>query len=158
MKFILNSIRILQRFLKIISIKNWNSPRISSEFFLRMRWLQKSSRILIRILVASLNIQQFRWLWNSWRIRWSRNSCEILPGIDQNSSRIRWPRKSARILIRILVASLIIQQFWWLWNSSRIRWPRNSCEILPWFDQNSSRVRWPWNYHEYFQWFQSEFW
>ena len=65
---------------------------------------------------------------------------------------------SSRILIRILVASLCIQQFRWLSNSSRIKWLRNSCEILPGFDRNSSRTTWPWNSYEILQGFWSEFW
>ena len=46
---------------------------------------------------------------------------------------------SPSILIRILLASLIIQQFIWLLSSSRIRWPWNFCEILAGFDHNFTR-------------------
>ena len=41
------------------------------------------------------------------RIRWPQNSCEILPGFDQNSSRNRWPRNSHEILQGFL------SEFWW---------------------------------------------
>ena len=58
----------------------------------------KFSMISIRILVASLNIQQFRWLLSSSRIRWQQNSCEFRTGFYQNSSRNRWTRNSFEIL------------------------------------------------------------
>ena len=129
-----------------------------------MEFLWNSSRISIRILVANLCIQQFRWLSNSSRIKWLRNSCEILPGFDRNSSRTTWPWNSYEIL----------QGFWseyWLSgivsnNSLRIRLPQNSWQILSgfiiiikWnnFDENL-RIRWPLNSYIRFQGFWSEFW
>ena len=100
--------------------------KMTTEFF----W--NSSRILIRILVASLSIQSFKWLLSSWRIRWLRNSCEILQGFDNFKKKMTkeflW--NSLRISSRILVASLSIQQFKWLSNSSKARWPQNSYKIL----------------------------
>ena len=129
--------------------------------------LLNSSRISIRILVAILIIQQFRLLWNSTRIWGPWNSCEILPGFDQNSSRnlekyfdeeIRSIWNSCEILLGFNQNSIQeldvygnLLEFWWPdllsndsddWNSSRIEWPRNSCEILPGFGQNSS---WVWS-------------
>ena len=67
---------------------------------------------------------------------------------------------SPRNLIRILLASLIIQQIIWLLSSSRIKWPWIFCEILAEFDHNLTRNlnqnfhqknRWPWNYCEFFK-------
>ena len=96
--------------------------------------------------LASLCIQQFRWLSNSSRIKWLRNSCEILPGFDRNSSITTWQWNSYEIL----------QGFWsefWLSgivsnNSLRIRRPQNSWQILSGFDQNFSRSRWLRNSYE----------
>ena len=120
--------------------------------------LLNSSRISIRILVASLIIQQFRLLWNSTRIWGPWNSCEILPGFDQNSSRnlekyfdqeIRSIWNSCEILLGFNQNSIQeldvygnLLEFWWPdllsndsddWNSSRIEWPRNYCENFHWF-------------------------
>ena len=98
-------------------------PRNSESFLIRIlfkmttEFFWNSSRISIRILVASLSIQPFKWLLRSWRIRWPRNSCEILQGFDNFKSRIP-------------VASLSIQQFRWLLNSSKARWPQNSYKII----------------------------
>ena len=92
-------------------------------------FLWSSSRISIRTLVASLSIQQFRWLSNSSRIRWPLSSCEILPGFDQD---------------------FCDQKIWW---------PFNSCKILKGFwSELFSRIRWPQNSHEILQGFRSEFW
>ena len=60
--------RNFESFLTIILFK------MTTEFF----W--NSLRILVRILVASLSFQSFKWLLSSWRIRWPQNSCEILQG------------------------------------------------------------------------------
>ena len=107
--------------------------------------------ISIRILAASLIIQQFRWLWNSTRIRWPQNCHENFQWFQ---SEFWWP------------ASLIIQQFRWLWNSTRIRWPQNWPENFQWFKSefwlpaslinqqfrwlwNSRRIRWPKNWSEF---------
>ena len=40
-------------------------------------------------------------------IRWPQNSCEILPGFDENSSSITRPWNSSRILIRILLSDIV---------------------------------------------------
>ena len=63
---------------------------------------------------------------------------------------------SPRNLIRILLASLIIQQIISLLSSSRIKWPWIFCEILAEFDHNlyqnfHQKNRWPWNYCEFFK-------
>ena len=50
----------------------------------RIRWLRNSYEILqefsSRIPVASLSIQQFRWLLNSSKARWPQNSYKIILG------------------------------------------------------------------------------
>ena len=93
---------------------------------------------MIRILVASLNIQQFRWLLNSSKIRWPQNSCKVHLGFW---SEFCWFMKMTNLLIRKLDDHGTLMKFlkgFWSEFLSRIRWPQNSCEI--------------------FQGFRSEFW
>ena len=102
--------------------------------------------------------QPLKWLLSSWRIRWPRNSCEILQGFDNFKKKMTkeflW--NSSRISSRILVASLSIQQFKWLSNSSKARWPQNFYKILLgfWseFCSSNQKIRWPWNSCEILQW------
>ena len=150
MEFLGNSSCIWAQFFK----KSWK------KIWSKLSW--KFSMILIRILVASLIIQQFKWLVSSSRIKRPWNSlkfCQDLIWILQEIfinipirklddyriivkfihdlirifSRIRWPQNSCIIL------QVFLSEFRWLLSSLRIRWPWNSCEILPVFDQNSSR-------------------
>ena len=97
-----------------------------------------NSRILIRILVASLSIQQFRWLSNFSKVRWPQNSYKILLGFW---SELFWCiLKMTNLRRRKLDDSSpyeIIEAFW-SDLSLKIRWPQKYCEIL--------------------QGFQSEFW
>ena len=123
-----------------------------TEFFQKL----DDHRILLKFFrdfdQNSYEILQEFWSELSSRIRWPRNSNIkfFFKNFDQNSfpefDEFLW--NSTRILIRILVASLSIQQFRLISNSSRIRWPQNFCEILPGFDQNSSRITWHWNFYE----------
>jgi hypothetical protein len=134
--------------------RNFESFLIIILFKMTTEFFWNSSRILIRILVASLSIQSFKWLLSSWRIRWPRNSCEILQGFDNFKKKMTkeflW--NSSRISSRILVASLSIQQFKWLSNSSKARWPQNFYKILLgfWseFCSSNQKIRWPWNSYE----------
>ena len=77
--------------IKFYSNQKFRWPRNSESVLIRIlfkmttEFFWNSSRISIRILVASLIIQPFKWLLISWRIRWPRNSCEIPQGFDQNS-------------------------------------------------------------------------
>ena len=74
-----------------------------------------------------------------------------------NSSRIRWPRNSCEILLGFLSEfwlSVLVSN-----NSSGVRWPRNSYEIENGFwSEFSSKNRQPWNSYQILQGFQSEFW
>ena len=74
--------------------------------------------VLIRILVAGLSVQQFRWQSNSSRIRWPRNSYGILQGVLSEF----W--LSAIVSNNSDVYEILL----------KIRWPQNSCQILPGLD------------------------
>ena len=102
--FFWNSLRVSIRILKVsISIQQfrwlWNSSRVTvisirilifsiKPIYDTINYVWKffwnSPRNLIRIPLASPNIQQFIWLLSSSRIRWPWNFCEILAGFDHN--------------------------------------------------------------------------
>ena len=81
-----------------------NSSLILSEFSHRI--LSKFFKVFIRILVASLSIQQFKWLSNSSKARWPQNFYKILLGFWSEfcslNQKIRWPWNSYEILIRFI--------------------------------------------------------
>ena len=101
MKFFQNLIRILQEILINIPIRKLTDHGILVKFqlYIDQNYFkelddqgvpEKFWRIWIRILEAILSIQQFRSLLNSSKIKWPQNSCEVLPGFDQNPSIIGW--------------------------------------------------------------------
>ena len=91
-KFFQNLIRILQEILINIPIRKLDDHVILVKY---QRYFDQNYFKLLDdhgILVKFFKNfnqnsggQQFRWLWTSSKNRWPQNSCEILPGFDQNS-------------------------------------------------------------------------